>query len=102
MSVTCAASAEEASEVVEAAPPHVILLDVAMPGMSGPELVAKLTGAGYDGAIIFLTARARPSEIAKLAALNAQGIITKPFEPLMLAKIVRQMIRTKNGPAAIC
>jgi CheY-like chemotaxis protein len=102
MSVTCAASAEEASEIVEAAPPHVILLDVAMPGMSGLELAARLAEMHYAGAIIFLTARARPSEIAKLAALNAQGIITKPFEPLMLAKIVRQMIKTKSGPAAIC
>jgi CheY-like chemotaxis protein len=80
--------------LVEAAefPPDLILLDVMMPGMDGPTTLAHLrensTTAGIP--VVFMTARAQSREIETFLSLGAVGVIPKPFDPMMLAGLVRQ------------
>jgi two-component system, OmpR family, response regulator len=74
-------------------PPSVLLLDVMMPGMDGPataEAVRRLPGHAATP-ILFMTARARDADLCRYRAIGA-GVIVKPFDPLKLARIVREAI----------
>ena len=67
--------------------PDVIVLDVMMPEMDGPAtlraLLADPAVAGIP--VVFLTAKAMRSEVDRLRALGATGVLLKPFDPLSLA-----------------
>lgn len=56
-----------------------MLLDVRMPGMSGPELQRELVARGIPIAIIFMTARSTASERKRLMQLGAGACLFKPF-----------------------
>src|SRR5581483_6570821 len=85
--VTLAASGPEALEKVVAARPDVILLDVLMPGMDGPETLRELRKLPEASGtpVIFMTAKVEAREVAALRQMGALGVIAKPFEPLGLA-----------------
>lgn len=89
------ASGAEALDLVKQWAPDLILLDVMMPGMDGPTTLARLQQ--MDGAalpiVLFCTARAQPSDIQAFHGLGAQGVISKPFDPMALAEIVRSHLR---------
>lgn len=87
MDVTEASSGAEGLAAAVRDRPDAILLDVMMPGMDGPAtfhaLQANQATAGIP--VIFLTAKAMPSEQARLSDLGAAAVVTKPFDPLTLA-----------------
>ena len=74
--------------------PDVILLDVMMPRMDGPATLSHLRQSDETKSIpvIFMTARAQPSEIETYLSIGARGVIKKPFDPITLAALVRQHI----------
>jgi CheY-like chemotaxis protein len=73
-----------------------ILLDVMMPGMDGPTTLAHLRRDPRTAAIpvLFMTARAQAREAEQFIALGAQGVISKPFDPMALAFTVRNHWQT--------
>jgi two-component system, OmpR family, response regulator len=88
---SCACGGDAVAAVAEW-PPDIVLLDVIMPGMDGPATLARLR-EHRDTAkvpVVFLTARAESSERRRLLALGAAGVIAKPFDPMMLAALVRR------------
>ncbi len=74
--------------------PEAILLDVMMPELDGPETVRLLAGQPETAAIpvVLLTARIGPTDINPFGDLGVAGVIAKPFEPLKLARQVRQIL----------
>jgi two-component system OmpR family response regulator len=90
-----AASGEAALAVLaEGFAPDVILLDVMMPSLDGPGTLAQLRRLpGYETTpVIFMTARAQTQEQNRYVALGAVGVITKPFDPMLLAEQVRDLM----------
>ena len=89
--VRACASGEEALAAVEAFAPDLVVLDVMMPGMDGPSVLAELKRrpptAGVP--VVFLTAKAQQDEIDRLKTLGARDVIAKPFDPMKLADQVR-------------
>lgn len=79
--------------------PDVILLDVMMPKMDGPGVLARLKADPTTQAIpvIFMTARAQSHEIDKLRALGAIGVIIKPFDPMTLGGQIRDLLAEAKG-----
>jgi CheY-like chemotaxis protein len=75
--------------------PFLILLDVMMPGMDGPTTLAHLRKdpRTADIPVLFMTARAQEREVQQLVALGAQGVISKPFDPMTLAFQVRNHLQ---------
>jgi FixJ family two-component response regulator len=61
-----------------------LILDIAMPGMSGPELQRELTLRGQDMEIIFITARADEAVRRQLIAQGAVECLFKPFSEQQL------------------
>lgn len=95
LEVTVCASGEEALQVAPANAPQLILLDVLMPGMDGPETLSALRRIPAVAAVpvVFMTARADPAEQAAYRALGAAATIAKPFDPMTLAESVRAIWR---------
>jgi CheY-like chemotaxis protein len=71
--------------------PDAILLDVMMPVMDGPTTLSALRAnpATQGIPVVFLTAKAMPSEVERLRGLGAAAVLTKPFDPLALPGLVR-------------
>jgi CheY-like chemotaxis protein len=91
-SVTACASGSEALAEVSSAPYDLMLLDVMMPDMDGPETLRRLRREGYGSLpVVFLTARSRQAEVRKYEEMGVLGVISKPFDPLELPSIVRGM-----------
>jgi CheY-like chemotaxis protein len=85
------ASAEDALAEAACWPPDLVLLDVMMPRMDGPTMLARLRANGDTAAIpvIFMTASAKPKDVAYFRSLGADGVLIKPFDAMTLAKSVR-------------
>jgi two-component system OmpR family response regulator len=90
------ASGAEALEVVRRLRPDVVLLDVMMPDMDGPQLLEALRSRADTSTlpVIFLTAKAMPDEIERLRALGALAIFTKPFDPVALPDLIRRALES--------
>jgi CheY-like chemotaxis protein len=102
MKCTEAANGPEALAKVEEEKPHVIVLDVMMPGMDGIE-VCKQLRASLDTAfipVIMLTAR-EDSETKELGFLaGTDDYLTKPFDRhMLLARVERLLERTYGWSA---
>ena len=93
-------SGAQALEMVAGFAPQLVLLDVMMPGMNGPEVLQALRQRADTAAIpvIFLTAKVQEGEIAKLRALGALDVIAKPFDPMTLAATVRSLWAARPNP----
>lgn len=73
------ASAEEFLASNRSAPPQCLILDIALPGMSGPDLQRELKLGGRDIPIIFITARADETIRPRLLDSGAVDVLFKPF-----------------------
>ena len=93
--VITASSGREGVHSARARQPDAILLDVMMPDLDGPAVLAELRAdpATRDIPVLFLTARTQTVERAQLVRLGAAGILTKPFDPLKLATDVADALR---------
>jgi len=74
--------------------PDVILLDVMMPGLDGWKVAEQLLEDEQTSEIpiIFLTARAEFRDRAKGLDIGGIDYVTKPFNPLELAPLVRDLL----------
>jgi DNA-binding response OmpR family regulator len=80
--------------------PDVVLLDVMMPGLDGWHVAEELLEHEETSEIpiIFLTARAEFRDRAKGLDIGGVDYVTKPFNPLELAPLVRQLLeRIERG-----
>jgi two-component system OmpR family response regulator len=91
---SCGSGAEAVAIAAEWSP-FIILLDVMMPGMDGPTTLAQLRGnpRTADIPVLFMTARAQAREVERFVSLGAQGVISKPFDPMTLAFLVRSHLQ---------
>jgi CheY-like chemotaxis protein len=99
----CASGAEALTAAADWLP-TLILLDVMMPVMDGPMTLAQLRNnpKTSDVPVLFMTARAQAREVEHYISLGAQGVISKPFDPMTLAGLVGehlQTLRRSNGHA---
>ena len=71
-----------------------ILLDVRIPGLSGPELQARLTEMGSHLPIVFLTGHGDISTAVQVIKAGAEDLLTKPVaKDALLAAIERAIAR---------
>ena len=97
--VLTAASAGEALAMVdERGAPDIVVLDVAMPGMTGFELLPALRAIDGMGALpaIFLSGRVEPHHIEAGRAMGAT-YLTKPFSANALTKTIEKLATVQAG-----
>lgn len=81
-------------EVARDEQPDAILLDVMMPGLDGWTVAERLLADDEtrDIPIVFLTARADLRDRARGMDIGGLDYITKPFNPVELASLVRRIV----------
>jgi CheY-like chemotaxis protein len=82
----------------EAEQPHAILMDVMMPDMDGAQTFWQLqtNPAIQHIPTIFLTAKARSSELQQFIDLGVAGVITKPIKAQALVDQIRTILRWQD------
>ncbi len=94
-------SAKEYLSSQRVAPPACLVLDVALPGLTGLQLQHELSHAGVSVPIVFVTGHGDiPMSVRALKA-GAVDFFTKPFDPnLLLAAIHAGIARGRSAVAA--
>src|SRR3954462_5680840 len=79
--------------------PDVVLLDVMMPGLDGWRVAEELLEDPETSAIpiVFLTARGELRDQARGLDLGGLDYVTKPFNPVELAPLIRDLISRVEG-----
>lgn len=91
--VDTAQDGEEGLHLAARDPPDAILLDVQMPGLSGPEVLGRLRrdARTKDIPVIFLSAT-HADRIDTASLDGVLGIIAKPFDPDDLDGLIRGLL----------
>ena len=100
MDVLEAADGPSGLEQARERQPDVVLLDVMMPGLDGWQVAEELIDDERTGSIpiVFLTARAEARDRARGLDLGGIDYVTKPFNPVELAPLVRELMsRVERG-----
>jgi len=84
-----AGTAEEAIDLVEGAPPEVVLLDLALPGMSGLEALPAISDVAPGVPVVMMSGQATLSDAVKATRLGAFHFIEKPLTPEAVLLTVR-------------
>jgi two-component system alkaline phosphatase synthesis response regulator PhoP len=94
MDVVEAGDGPSGLELARAEQPDVVLLDVMMPGLDGWAVAQELLDDvdTEEIPIIFLTARAEFRDRARGLDIGGVDYITKPFNPVELAPLVRRLL----------
>jgi two-component system alkaline phosphatase synthesis response regulator PhoP len=94
MDVLEAADGAKGLDLARVDQPDVVLLDVMMPGLDGWRVAEELLEDDRTSGIpiIFLTARAEFRDRARGLDIGGVDYVTKPFNPLELAPLVRGLL----------
>jgi FixJ family two-component response regulator len=88
------ASAEEFLAFDRMGETRCLILDIAMPGMSGPELQRELLRRRQAIPIVFITAHADQSVQPRLLERGAVACLLKPFSDVALREALDAALRT--------
>ena len=87
---------EDVRRLVEEKKPHLVLLDLMLPGTDGIALMRGIL-AKVDLPFIFLSAYGQEDLIAKAFDMGAVNYVAKPFSPTELAARIRAALRRRAG-----
>ena len=93
-----AGSGDEAERVADAfeGPIHVLLTDVVMPGMKGPELADRMRAARPSIRVLLMSGYA--ADVVTPGDLAQATLLSKPFSPAALVKAVRKILDQPLSP----
>lgn len=96
--VTFAANGSEGVRIVMDTKPHLVVLDIMMPDISGLEACVKIRKLSAVP-IILLTALSSRKDIVRGLEAGADDYLVKPFDPAELSARVSALLRRSSMPA---
>ncbi len=94
--VLCAASGEEALDLLTRESVDVIISDLVMPGMSGLDLLVAVQRQGYQIPVIIVTGYADSDNVEACVNLGSFEYIAKPYDSHLLQSIVRRALQKRG------
>ena len=88
----------ELAHLIRTRRPHLVLLDLMLPGPDGIELMARVPELA-DLPVIFISGYGRDETVARALEAGAADYIVKPFSPTELTARVRAALRRHAEPA---
>lgn len=102
--ISVASTGEQAEQIARARIPDLVILDVDLPGMKGPEVCRRLREFS-TAPILFLTAASSDADQIVGFTAGADDYVIKPFGPHVLLARVRTLLgrgtRATSGPKLI-
>lgn len=98
--VLLGSNGKEGLELLEKRNPHMVLLDVEMPGMNGLQVLREIRRRGHDVTVVMITAYGTIERAVQAMKEGAYDFIPKPFEPDHIALLVEKALereRLKRG-----
>ena len=86
---------QEALRLMEEQRPHLVLLDLVLPGVDGIDLMSQMLKV-VDVPVIFLSAYGRDELIARAFEMGAADYVVKPFSPTELSARIRAALRSRE------
>ena len=79
---------------ISATDPHVVVLDIGLPGLDGWEVLSQLreNPTSAEVKVLVLTAHAQPEMADRAAEGGADAFMTKPFRPIDLRVQVESLL----------
>ena len=88
---------EEVERLIVEERPHLVLLDLALPGADGSGLMQRIMNA-TDAPVVLLSGREGDRDVALAFELGADDYIVKPFSPTELVARVGAALRRREAP----
>ena len=92
-----AVSGTDALGVVDEVRPDLVILDLALPDMSGFEVLSRLKVRQPEPRVLLVSATVAESDAAQALIAGATGYLAKPFRPAQLLDAVRSSL----GPSGV-
>jgi len=94
--VHCGASGLEAIALLEQFGDaiDILIMDVSMPSMDGKEALLRIRESGATLPVLMATGHSAVSELEKVTALGADGVVQKPFSIKSLAGQIRTILQS--------
>lgn len=96
----CAANGQEALDLARTGDPHLILLDIRLPDISGFDVCRQLRAEGKRQPILMLTARDEETDKVLGLELGADDYVVKPYSLREVLSRVRALLRRAYGELA--
>jgi len=90
--VHVASSADDAIAIAQRTPVQLVLSDVVMPGMSGPDVVARIRAVAPTVRVLLMSGYTEHPQLQIDEIVGGPGFIQKPFSSSILAKRIRELL----------
>lgn len=95
--VNTASDGVMALDAIKSQPPHLVLLDLQMPGMLGQEVLEQMRIEGIPVPVVFMSAGVRAQQEARRC--GADGYLPKPFDLDAVVRVVGRFCENQHGGA---
>ena len=86
---------DDVPRLMEEEKPHLVLLDLMLPGINGVDLMQDIRDAG-DVPVIFVSAYGQDRLVARAFEMGADDYVVKPFSPTELVARIRAALRRRT------
>jgi two-component system alkaline phosphatase synthesis response regulator PhoP len=96
--VTAVESGEQALSEVKNHAPHLVILDLMLPGMDGLEICRLMKSSSRTAGIpiVMLTAKGEEADVVTGLEVGADDYVTKPFSPRVLIARIKAVLRRRR------
>lgn len=91
--IRTAANASQTQQICQSFKPHVVLLDVRMPGADGFSALESLVNGGSSCRFLLLSASATPAEVKLARRLGAAGYLSKAADSAQVVQAIERVLR---------
>jgi len=96
--VMVAGNGQEAMELALAQNPHLVLMDMEMPILSGLDAVTKLRERGFEGVIVAFTAHDDGIRTQNALACGCNAVLKKPLSPSKFRTRMTEFLSLRGSP----
>jgi DNA-binding response OmpR family regulator len=95
--VTAVSNGEDALSSIQQSPPHIVILDIRMPGMGGMEVLKQIKEKNRTTGVIMLSAYGDPETVNEALRLGADHYLQKPMNLKYLVETLTLLHPPKNS-----
>jgi len=93
--VQSALTSEEGLRLVTSFDPHLVLLDVSLPDLSGLEVLKRIRALNPAIAVIMVTGNTNPERARAALELGAIAYVDKPFDDAYLKRVIAMALHDR-------